>query len=222
MRPLLLAPFLALLLLLSPLAAAHKSATSPDGKIKLVWGFADEPALTGTPNAIDLQILDAATNAPIDGVTATTLRVEMHYGDEEFAFTDFGPVFNQHGKYTATVTPTQPGYYVLHLSGAINGSDLGPDGVEIQASHEVREVANTYFPAMNASANDDARVGALEKDVKELKDEVAALKAQLKTQATTPASTAPQSTPVSPTPSVALGAVALALVVVALAMRRRS
>src|SRR5437879_3855551 len=98
-----------LMLSLAGTATAHKTAYSPDGKIKIVWGFLNEPAVTFTKTGLDLILTDNATGAPIDGVTANTLKVEMHHGDDEMELEDFGPQFGTHGRYTGVITLTQPG-----------------------------------------------------------------------------------------------------------------
>ncbi|HUR69204.1 MAG TPA: hypothetical protein VM370_08155 [Candidatus Thermoplasmatota archaeon] len=197
----------------APTAAAHKTAYSPDGKLKIVWGFLNEPAVTDTKNGLDLRIQDNATGYAIPDLQSH-LHAEMHYGDQETEM-DLEGQFGKPGYYTAVLTPTKAGVYVLHLSGEVNGTELD---MEIPGAHEVEDIADTYFPA----EEDDDK--ALEDRVAALETEVAALKAQIKTQTQTPATLTPQPTATGSGPIPAVGVVlaALAVVGVALLVRRKA
>lgn len=221
--PLLAALALALVVAPAGLAAAHSSQSSADGKIKITWGWLDEPAYTDSKNRLDLVIRDAATNQGIGGLTAANFtEVSLHspVGDEEY---DLGAVSAYAGakgasagpgNYTSAkpVIPTAPGVYVLHIVGNVQGSAFD---LEIPASHAVDDSTALAFPARNASGL-DARVAALEQ-------EVAALKAQSKTSSETPATVTPQTSPAAkgiPAPA-ALGALGIVGVVAFLLGRRR-
>ncbi|MFA5860083.1 MAG: hypothetical protein WDA16_00165 [Candidatus Thermoplasmatota archaeon] len=221
--PLLILVTLALALSVCGSAAAHKAGYSPDGKIKIVWGFLNEPAVTMTILGLDITISDNATGALIDGVTQNTVQAAMHYGEgTEWEFKDFGPVSGQHGHYTAMITLTQPGIYTLHLQGTINGSDLGPNGVEIPSAHAIEDISETYFPPLKAPRDDSATVAKLQSDVKTLQEQVAALNAKIKAQAETPSTVVTTASP-KPAPGfeASVGLVALGAVALAMATRRR-
>jgi hypothetical protein len=198
-------------------AAAHKTAYSKDGKIKIVWGFLNEPAVTMTKNGLDLRIQDNATGYAIPDLQSS-LKVEMHYGEDvEMEFKDLSGQFGKPGYYTGTITPTKPGVYTLHIMGTVNGTELD---LEIPASHDVEAIEETYFPALNDTGKDTA---ALEARVAALEAKVTQLDAKLKTQATTPTAVSTKE-PAKPAPGfepvLVLGALAAVAMVVAL--RRRS
>lgn len=166
---------IALLLAFAPTASAHKTSYSADNKIKVVWGFLDEPALAHVKNGLDLRLSDNATGAPIAGVTSATLHVELHYGDHEWEFEDFGAQFGSPGRYTGVVTPTRAGLYKLHLEGTINGSAVD---MEISAAHEIRDVRESMFPdKVNNTRDLEGQIGTLKSDLAAAKADIAALKA---------------------------------------------
>ncbi|HVM45633.1 MAG TPA: hypothetical protein VM582_06830, partial [Candidatus Thermoplasmatota archaeon] len=81
-------------------AAAHASANSADGKVRVTWGFLDEPAYTHQKNRLDLIIRDAATGAGIGGIAPGALTVALRYGEQEY---DLGEVTANRGALRAAV-----------------------------------------------------------------------------------------------------------------------
>lgn len=203
---------LALLVAATGTAAAHKTAYSADGKVKITWGFLNEPAVTYTKTGLDLILRDNATGAPITGAEKT-VNASLVLGDQVHPFSGLAA---QHGAdkvgyYTDVVTITRPGLYSLQLKGTINGSAVD---VTIPAQHEVDDVGETYFP-------DAAGPGELAQQVATLQQEVAALKAQQKTQAETPATVTGQAPPAKGVPAPGLLPVLAVLGVAALLVMRR-
>jgi hypothetical protein len=216
-RTLALAALALLLLAAAAPATAHKTAYSSDNKIRIVWGFLNEPAVTMTKNGLDLRIVDNATAYNIPELQST-LNVSIRYGDDTHAFTDLAGQFGKPGYYTGTITPTKAGLYTLHVSGTVNGTTIDMD---IPAQHEIEAIEDTYFPEMDAPGD----TAALQQRVADLEAKVAALDAKLKTQATTPTDTTTQpSSTTKPAPGfeAALGLGALAAVAAVLALRRRA
>lgn len=204
---------LTLVLAVAGPATAHKTAYSADGKIKIVWGFLNEPATTMTKNGLDLRIQDNATQYAIPDLQSG-LHVEMHYGDDEMEFHDLAGQFGKPGYYTGTITPTKPGVYTLHVMGTVNGTELD---MEIPASHDVEAIEDTYFPEFKDPS------AALAAKVADLEAKVATLDGKIKTASTTPTAVAtqPASKPVPGfEPVLTLGA--LAAVALAVVLRRRS
>jgi len=120
-------------LLLAPTAAAHKTTYSDDGKIKIVWGFRNEPATTWTKTDLDLILTDNVTGAPITGATETIQHAALEYGEEELDL-ELEAQHGQVGRYTSqVVTLTRPGYYTLHLEGTINDANPYEAATEIAA-----------------------------------------------------------------------------------------
>lgn len=201
----------AVALSLAPTAAAHKTAYTSDGKVKIVWGFLNEPAVTWTKTGLDLVLTDNATGAAISGAEST-VEVHLKRGEQEIHLEDLRAQFGRPGAYSQPITLTKPGLYALVLHGKINDTDVD---MTIEAAHEVEAIEETFFPALEespyaAGGADGARIAALEA-------KVAALEARAKTASETPTDVTAQTAPV---PDLAL-ALALALVVaIALARRR--
>lgn len=219
---LLFVAFVAALLVLSPTAAAHKTAYTADGKYKVVWGFLNEPAITWQKTGIDLRITDNATGAGVAGLQ-DAIEVHLKKGDHEMHLEDLAGQFGTVGAYTQVVTLTQPGLYTLVIHGKIN--DTVVDDLEIPAAHEIHEVEDTFFPATDESPfteGPDAEDDALLARLAALETEVAALKAKQATQSQTPAPLTEQpTTTTAPVPGFGLLAAALAVVGVALVLRRK-
>lgn len=191
--------------LAAPTALAHKTAYTPDGGIKIVWGFLNEPATTFSKTGLDLILTDNATGAPIAGAE-TTLRATLRLADQQHAF-ELRAQHGQQGRYTDVVTLTRPGLYVLHLSGTINGTAVD---IAIPGAHAIEGIEETYFPPMQSS---EARIAALEQ-------QVAALDAKVKAASSTPAKVTEQPTKGVPAPGL-FGLVALAALA-AIVLRRRT
>lgn len=170
------------LLLLAPLASAHASQYTADGKFKVTFGFLNEPAVTWTKTGLDLIITDNATGGPVDGADKT-LNATLEYTGFSHGF-KLAPQFGAHGRYTDTITMTRPGLYTLHVTGTINGSAVD---LRIPQKEATPDINDTYFPDHPASLQDmQARMDAMQAQID-------ALKAQLKTQASTPATVVSQS-----------------------------
>lgn len=213
---LLLATFL--VVALAPTAAAHASANSGDGKVRVTWGFLDEPAFTGAKLRLDIILRDPATGAGIGGVSAADItELSLHYGEEEYDLGNLtayrgvkGSAFAGDGNYTGAkaVWLTRAGIYTLHIQGTIHGSEVD---LEIPSTHEYPSHDEIAFPEAQAEAL-EARVAALEGDLQ-------ALKQQMATQANAPATVTPQDT--SEAPAAGLLLALLALAAVALLLRRK-
>jgi hypothetical protein len=205
-----------LLALAAPTVAAHKTTYSADGKVKIVWGFLNEPALTMTKTGLDLILTDNATGAPIEGVEKT-LNASLVYGSDVHEFEDFAPQHGQKGRYTDKITLTRPGIYSLRLAGTINGTAVNMD---IQGAHEIGAIEETYFPTFAAPADASGKVTALESKVAQLEAKIAALEAKAATQSQTPA-TLTSETPRNSVPAPgAASLLALASIAAVLVMRR--
>lgn len=192
-----------LVLLATPLASAHATAYSADGKWKFVYGFLNEPAATYTKNGLDLRIADNATGALLPGLEKN-LTASLMYTDQTFTFTDFKGQFGKDGSYTGSITPTKPGNYKLHLVGTINGT---PVDVTIPAKEDVHDLKDSMFPAASAPADVEARLAALEEKVK--------------TQAETPATATGATGKATPGLETSLVLAVLGLAAVLLVRRRR-
>ncbi|GEM_PF-3169280 len=210
---------LAAILLAAPLASAHASMYTSDGRFKVTFGFLNEPATTWTKTGLDLIITDNATGGPVDGADKT-LNATLVYNDQSHDF-KLSPQFGTHGRYTDVITMTRPGLYKLHVTGTINGSAVD---LLIPAKEATPDINDTYFPdAIGTPLDVKAQMAAMQ-------SEIDALKAQIKTQASTPAtvisqtpdaSTPASSSPAKPAPGFEPALAVGVLAVVALVVLRR-
>lgn len=204
---------LLLALVVAPTAEAHKTTYTPDGKVRIVWGFLSEPAITMTKTGLDLHLYHNATGAPIEGAEKT-LNASLVYGDQVHRFEKLAAQHGQKGRYTEVVTLTRPGIYSLRLEGAINGTAVQMD---VQAAHEIAGIEDTYFPALGAAAG-DADISA---KVAQLEAKIAALEAKAQTQSGTPATLTPQAPASNAVPGPGLAATLALVAVAALLLIRR-
>jgi hypothetical protein len=205
--------------LLPSLAAAHVTESFPNNVVVKV-GWDVEPSESMNYNHVTMQLWDNATGAAITGVTTDNVTLTVTHAGQSKTL-DFEESDDDPGNYSAPIEPTQPGIYVVHVKGTINGAKVDADfNVE-----DVQDIADAQFPARTDPT------AQMQQDIATLKSEVAALQAKLNTQSTTTTTLVTQS-PVSSTPSsttraaASLGASAvvgaLAGAAVVLAMRRRS
>jgi hypothetical protein len=133
----------------APPSLAHGS--HEEGDHKFVIGFADEPAYTGSPNAV--QVIVTHDGEPVtEGVQ---LQVTVSFGD---ASTDLRllPAFGEPGDYRADLVPSEPGAYTFHVTGTVEGEEVdieltsGPDTFS-----EVTSLTEAAFPPVNAPSNED-------------------------------------------------------------------
>jgi hypothetical protein len=133
----------------APPSLAHGS--HEEGDHTFVIGFAEEPAYTGSPNAV--QVIVTHDGEPVtEGVD---LQVTVSFGD---ASTDLRllPAFGEPGDYRADLVPSEPGAYTFHVTGTVEGEEVdieltsGPDTFS-----EVTSLTEAAFPPVNAPSNED-------------------------------------------------------------------
>jgi hypothetical protein len=99
-------------LALPAVAAAH--VTRVVGPYRLTVGWADEPAYTGSRNAVDVTVSNRA-GAPIDGARLTA---QVSFGDAR-TLLPLVPVDDEPGALAAAIVPTRPGTYGFRIAGRI-------------------------------------------------------------------------------------------------------
>jgi hypothetical protein len=112
-------------------APAFAHTTKDAGPYKLTFGWRNEPAYTGTPNAVQLFVKDAKGN-PVDDLGSKGLTVAVTTGTGATAKTGspmtltsaFDPDtgLGTHGEFDAPILPTAPGTYTFHITGDIAGT----------------------------------------------------------------------------------------------------
>src|SRR5436309_10403830 len=92
------------------------------GPYKFVVGFLAEPAFEGLKNGVDLRVLQAETQQPVEGLEHT-LQVEVTYVPSSVAkVLRLRTIYREPGHYTADLIPTAPGQYRFRFVGSITGT----------------------------------------------------------------------------------------------------
>lgn len=144
-------------------AGAHE--TRETGEYTAVVGWADEPAYTGFPNAVNLSLSDPA-GEPVEDL-GDELQVEVLFGDETTGLMPLEAAFNEPGFYEADVIPTRAGTYSFHFTGAIGGEpydETFTSGEDTFA--QPQNTAEVSFPAQ------DPTNGELAQSIEQLRSEV--------------------------------------------------
>ena len=131
------------------------------GDYELTVGFTNEPAITDSPNGLDLrvQLGHGDEGTPVEGL-AETLQAEIIFGGETREL-ELRAAFGEPGSYVADVIPTEPGAYSFHIFGTVEGTEIdetftgGPDTFS-----EVEDSATLDFPVAAASGSDPATLAA--------------------------------------------------------------
>lgn len=233
-KTLLIAICLAALAIASPMAAAHKTIDLGDSEYAGTVGWLNEPPIVDEPNAVLIRLKgpadapgavtgegdghgstgghgDEAAVVPITG-QAQNLTVVLKIGGKETTL-QFRERHGAPGEYLANVIQTVPGVYNATYRFNLNGETH----TIVTDLQEVQPPSSQAFPESTKSHFE------MQREIDALKQEVAALKAELQTQAQTPATVTSQ-TPESGNNSVpgpALVLIVGAVGLLALAARRR-
>src|SRR5262247_591871 len=113
----LMAAVLAVLVCATSTAVAHeRREVSP---YQFVVGFLTEPAFEGLKNGVDLRVLRAETQQPVEGLEHT-LQVEVTYVPSGAAkVLRLRTIYREPGRYTADLIPTAPGHYRCRFFGTL-------------------------------------------------------------------------------------------------------
>jgi hypothetical protein len=145
--------FLVLLALfsLATVAWAHQNVTIGDYTVE--YGWANEPAVAGQPNAVVINIapVKASTGSPSEAnIDVSGLKIEAVYGGQTKAL-ELQPLGeNTSGQFVAPITPTRPGKYTIHLSGTLGATSFNNDVVP----EEVQPPDVVQFPVLAAAGSD--------------------------------------------------------------------
>jgi hypothetical protein len=187
-----------------PPAAAHTSVFSEDGRVRAVVGQLNEPVSTYAVSGLDVCFQQNTTaRAPVAGVNAGAVRAVLRSPGGEEMEQDLRAQFGRPGCFTFAepYVLTQPGQYVVDLSGDVNGTAI--HFTNVTAGGPVVDRASITFPDTGLPGDLD-----LQADIDALEARLAALEAR-------PTPTGPARP--APAPAAALLLVGLA----ALAAARR-
>ena len=200
-----------LVLVPSSAALAHGDATS--GEVELVVGFAEEPAYTGLPNAVQVVVRHGGEPVPD---AARDLAVEVSFGGETSGPMPFEPVAGSPGEIRAPFVPTRPGRYTFHVTGSVEGDDVDVEMTSGPSTFAVvADAAEAGFPPVEAPTNEQL-AERIEAESARAADAVAAAQA-----ATASAEDAASSARTLAMVGVVLGAIGTIAAIAALAATRR-
>jgi|SRR5215207_1629620 len=102
----------------TPAPAHDKKAVGP---VHLVIGWGTEPAVTGSRNSIDVDVVDSG-GKPAAEATGR-LSVQVTFGDQSVLL-PLVPSGDRPGRYRAWIVPTRAGTYTFHISGTLKGQSV--------------------------------------------------------------------------------------------------
>jgi hypothetical protein len=135
-------------------------------------GWANEPALAGQPNAVQLFIERAGE--PVEGAEES-LNVTVSLGDETTDRLKLRSVFESPGEYRADLMPTVVGGYTFHFQGTVRDEDVDESFTSPEDGFdEVTGTSDIAFPAQAPTTTELAeRVLDLEDEVEDAKSAAA-------------------------------------------------
>ncbi len=108
-----------------PLATAHETYESSDGKYQMVLGEQNEPVYTYDFTNLDVIVTEIETDGPVPNVNATVDATLLAPNGEELSM-ELAPQHGSQNRYefVEDYILTQPGQYQVLLEGNINGTDV--------------------------------------------------------------------------------------------------
>ncbi len=143
---------LALALVAWPQAAfAHQTITVGDYAVE--YGWVNEPAVAGQPNAVVINL--SPKNGAPGNIDISGLKIAAVYGGQTKVLTLQPLGENTPGQFTAPITPMRAGKYTIHLSGSIGATQFNTDvqPEEVQTADVVQFPAVDTAQAAPASSN---------------------------------------------------------------------
>jgi hypothetical protein len=150
------------------------------GKYAVVFGWQNEPAISGVFNGPEITILDDETEEPIIGAEGT-LTLTVKFGPDTKELT-LEPAWNDPGHYVAFLTPTRPGDYEFQLTGTLSDTTAVSETVVSETFSSTDGEFSSVEPAKDVLFPDtESDSVSLQKRIADLEDEIAALKEEVAT-----------------------------------------
>ena len=140
------ASLLALLAILLTFSIAFAHEHTPVGDYELVIGWAAEPAIAGSPNAITIRIEDTKATDKDKEIDASNLTAVIAYGGQTKSLI-LEKSYGTKNQYEAHIIPTIAGQYTLQLRGKVGNTDIN---VDVQPE-EVTAIDTLAFPVVPAA-----------------------------------------------------------------------
>lgn len=132
---------------------AHET-TTVDG-YELTFGGSDEPVVTGERMWLQVEILDADSGEPVEGLSdAVEMAVQRPFGNDTFEL-DVAGVHGRPGWYQAAVVFTEPGTYTVLVTAEIDG-----ETIETSFGKQVHNASRLQYPQPTSTQAGDAGLSA--------------------------------------------------------------
>ena len=139
-----------LMLALPAQAPAHETKLIGAGRLTIGW--AEEPALSGLKNAIEVDVVDTR-GAPLADPHAS-LAVEVSFGSERIKL-PMAAAAQHPGRFRAAIVPTRPGTYTFRVTGTIKGQSVDAAFTCSETTFAcVTDISAVQFPAKDPSAGE--------------------------------------------------------------------
>lgn len=138
------------LMLVTATGAIDAHDKHPAGRFQLTIGWQDEPAFTGSKNAVSVAIADAR-GGPAPDLAGAALSVEVSFGDARVVL-PLNPVWGRPGEFRAWLIPTRPGTYAFHITGRIKDQTVDVQSTCSEKTFNcVSDASELQFPAKDPS-----------------------------------------------------------------------
>jgi hypothetical protein len=150
-RILIVIMLLAALLVFPQIVFAHQTVTVGDYNVE--YGWVNEPAVVGQPNAVVINITpkdfaaSGGAQPPDQDVSAMTIMAM--YGGQTKMLTLQPLAENTPGQFIAPITPMRAGAYTMHLGGKIGTTSFNND----VTPEEVKTSDVVQFPVLDTTAS---------------------------------------------------------------------
>lgn len=134
-------------------AAAHDSRTVSGYEV--TFGGADEPVVTDERMWLEVEVVDAETGEPVEGLDdSLMIAVQRPFGNDTHEL-ELDSRFGEPGWYEAPVIFTEPGTYTVLLNGTIDGTDAN-----LSFQKQVHDASTFEYPP-RSEPPDEEKVGSL-------------------------------------------------------------
>lgn len=131
------------------LATAHETTTV--NGYELTFGGSDEPVITDERMWMQVEILDAETGEPVEGVgDSVDLAVQRPFGNDTFDL-DVSSVHGQPGLYEGAVVFTEPGTYTVFIT-----AELDDETIETSFQKQAHNASNLQYPQPTPTPEQDS------------------------------------------------------------------
>lgn len=135
------------------IATAHETTTVSG--YELTFGGSDEPVITGERMWLQVEMLDAETGEPVEGIgDSVEMAVQRPFGNETFEL-DVSGVHGRPGWYEGAVIFTEPGTYTVFIT-----AEIGGETIETSFQKQVHNASKLQYPQPPQSPDQDSGMDA--------------------------------------------------------------